>query len=90
MPRRVIELLECWRDQVRSHSVLDIWRMSLLCLMWCIWRARNAKCFDDCETSVIELKNILVKLLYTWTRVYNTSQFSNFSDIVVFCSSFSH
>jgi hypothetical protein len=39
---------------------------------------------------VIELKDILVKSLYTWTRVYNTSQVSNFSDFVVFCSSFSH
>jgi len=33
-------------------------------------------------------KNILVKSLCTWTWVYDTSQFSNFSDFVVFCSFF--
>jgi hypothetical protein len=38
MPRRVIELLDCRRGQLGSRSVLAIWRMSPLCLMWSIWR----------------------------------------------------
>jgi hypothetical protein len=80
----VIELLACWRGQLGSRSVLDAWRMSPLCLMWCIWRERNARCFEDREISVEELKNILVKSLYTWTKAYNISQFSNFSDFWIF------
>jgi hypothetical protein len=67
MPRRVIELLGCWRGQLGSRFVLDAWRISPLCLMWCIWRERNAMCFGDREISVEELKNIVVKSLYIWT-----------------------
>jgi hypothetical protein len=37
-----------------------------------------------------ELKNTLVKSLYIWMGAFNISQFSNFSDFVDFCSSFSH
>jgi hypothetical protein len=37
MPRKVIKLLATWRGQV-SRNILDVWRMALMCLMWCIWR----------------------------------------------------
>jgi hypothetical protein len=36
-----------------------------------------------------ELKNILVKSIFSWIGAYNISHFSNFSDFVDFCSSFS-
>jgi len=58
--------------------------MSPLCLMWCIWTKRNARCFKDREISREDLKNIMVKSLYTWTMVYNISHFSNFSEFVDF------
>jgi hypothetical protein len=73
MPERVIELLNCWQGQVGSHSVLAVWRIAPLCLMWTIWRERNARCFEDCKKSKEELKNILVKSLFNWTRAYNIS-----------------
>jgi hypothetical protein len=38
MPRRVIELLVSWRDQLGSCNILESWRMTPLCLRWCIWR----------------------------------------------------
>jgi hypothetical protein len=61
--------------------------MTPLYLMW--WRKRNAICFEDRETLVEELKNIMFKSLYTWIGAYNnSSHFSNFSDFVVFCSFF--
>jgi hypothetical protein len=44
-----------------------------LCLMWCIWRERNVRCFEDREISVVELKNIMFKSLYT--RVMPLSAF---------------
>jgi hypothetical protein len=50
-------VLDCWRGQVGSRSVLDVWRIALLCLMWSIWRERNARCFEDCEKTKEELKN---------------------------------
>jgi hypothetical protein len=72
MSARFLQLLDCCRGQVGSHSVLDVWRIVLLCLMWSIWRERererNARCLEDHEKTKEELKNILIKLLFSWTK----------------------
>jgi len=39
---------------------------------------------------VEELKNILVKILYIWTRVHHFSYFSNISEFVDIWSSLHH
>jgi hypothetical protein len=49
---------------VLSLNVVEFWRLAPLCLMWCIWRERNAKGFEDRETLLVELK-ILCSNLYT-------------------------
>jgi hypothetical protein len=71
MPERVIDLLACWRGQMGTCSALVMWRIAPLCLMWTIWRERNAKCFEDREKSEDEIKNILVKSLFNWTWAFN-------------------
>jgi NADH:ubiquinone oxidoreductase subunit 3 (subunit A) len=40
--------------------------------------------FKDCEKLVVELKNFMFKSLYTWTAVYNSPHFSNFSEFLFF------
>jgi len=45
-----------------------------LCLMWCIWRERNSRSFEDCERTTIELKAIIFKSLYVWMSAYNNSR----------------
>jgi hypothetical protein len=30
-----------------TPSALEVWRLAPLCLMWCIWRERNARSFKD-------------------------------------------
>jgi hypothetical protein len=84
----VIDLLACWGSQVGTRSVLAVWRIVLLCLMWTIWREQNARCFEDREKSKDELKNILVKSLFNWIGAFNISSISNFSLFVELCSSF--
>jgi hypothetical protein len=74
---------------VGRRSVLDVWRIGLLCLMWSLWREKNARCFEDRENTREELKNNPVKSLFGWIVVYNISQFSNFFEFLDFCSSFS-
>lgn len=63
MPRRMIELMACWRGKLGSPTALEAWRMTSLCLMWCIRREGNVRCFEDREISVEELKNIMIKSL---------------------------
>ena len=70
MPRRVWELLVCWRVPAWSRNILEVWLLAPLCLMWCICREQNARRFEDREISVVELKNIMFKSLYTWIEAY--------------------
>jgi hypothetical protein len=89
MPARVVQVLDCWRGQVGRRSILDVWRIDALCLMWSIWREHNTICFEDHEKTGEELKNTLVKLLFSWTMAYNSYQFSYSYELVYFCFSFS-
>jgi hypothetical protein len=56
MPLRVIELFECWWTGGRSNSAV-VWKMVPLCLMWCLWRERNDRSFEDQERTLEELKS---------------------------------
>jgi hypothetical protein len=47
MLRRVRELSMSWGGQVGRRDILELWRLVPLCLMWCIWRERNAQSFKD-------------------------------------------
>jgi hypothetical protein len=44
--------------------------------MWCIWKERNARCFENRENLVVELKDITFKFLYTWIAAYSSPHFS--------------
>jgi hypothetical protein len=63
-------VVDCWRGQMGSRSILGVWRIVPLCLMWSIWQKRNARCFENMKE---QLKNILAKSLFNWTGVYNIS-----------------
>jgi len=66
------------------RSVLDVWKIAPMCLMWSTWREQNARYVEDCEKTKEERKNNLVKSLFSWTTVHNIFQFSNFFEFVVF------
>ena len=46
LPQRVLDLLVGWRNWFGKHHS-SIWNLVPLCLMWTIWRERNARVFDD-------------------------------------------
>jgi hypothetical protein len=54
MPEMMIDLLACWRGQVGTRSVLAMWIIAPLYLMWTIWRERNARCFDSWRSWKVE------------------------------------
>jgi hypothetical protein len=41
MPKRVVDLLACWKGK-GQRDLKIVWSLIPLCLMWCIWRERNA------------------------------------------------
>jgi hypothetical protein len=68
--------------------VMEVWRMAPLCLMWTIWRERNARCFEDKEMIMAELSNGFLQLLFFWAGFFNIPQVSNIQQFVEVCSSF--
>jgi hypothetical protein len=68
--------------QVGHGNILEEWRLASLYLMWCIWKKRNARNFEDIETSVVELKMIMFRALYTWIAPHHSLLFSSFSDFL--------
>ena len=52
MPLKVLEVFESWQGKFGQHRNIIFWRLVSHCLMWCIWRERNARCFEGCERSL--------------------------------------
>ena len=67
MSLKVIELFEYWQGKFGRHHNIDFWRLVLHCLMWCIWRERNARYFEGCEWSLLENKSFFLHTLFVWS-----------------------
>jgi hypothetical protein len=54
-----------------DYATNGAWRLAPLCLLWCIWRERNARLFENIETSMVELRKRLLNMLYFWIVSHN-------------------
>jgi hypothetical protein len=88
MSEGLVDLLVCWRSQCGNISAKEVWRIAPLCLMWIIWRERNARCFEDQDRSMEELKKLLIQTLFHWTEDCNVPKISTMSQFLSLCSSF--
>jgi len=59
MPYHVRELLASWQGKFGRHRNIDLWRFVPHCLFWCLWRKRNARCFEDCERTLLDWSLVL-------------------------------
>jgi hypothetical protein len=78
MPRKVSDTLESWRGQLGNRHALHMWRLAQLCVMWCLWRERNAHSFEDKESGMIEVRKISLHTLFSWSRIWSNSHESTF------------
>ena len=78
MPNTMVELLACWQGNFSRHRNGVIWMAVPYCLMWCIWRERNNRCFEDFERTIADLKLFFFKTLIG-LDVYNRKSFYIFS-----------
>jgi hypothetical protein len=69
MPRRVVDLFVCWWTVDNTWSVA-LWKMMLSCILWCLWRERNDRRFEDRERILEELKSLFFITLYFWIAAY--------------------
>ena len=90
MPGSLTECFGSWRAQKGNGTVLQIWRMASLCVMWCLWRERNAWNFEDHELGLMELKKRVMQALFSWRVLWHSLQVSTLADFLDFCASFSN
>ena len=70
MPHKVIELFESWQCMFGRHRNIELWRIVPHCLLWYIWRERNARSFEGCERSMLEIKSLFLHTLLDWSVVF--------------------
>ena len=85
MPQKVIDLFACWRQVGGRDLSRAIWRMAPLCVMWCIWRERNARIFEDKECSVEEVRKTMVTMLHVWTMAHHPNELPTIVDFLHMC-----
>ena len=66
MPCHVLDVWAGWQGCYGNHCNMVVWRMVPHCVMWCLWRERNVRLFEDCERSVSALKLLFFQTLYDW------------------------
>jgi hypothetical protein len=88
MPRRVLDLFACWWTSGRPMSAA-IWKMVPTCLLWCVWKEINNRCFEDLERSLEDILSSFFHILYIWTVAFVSPLLLSFGDFLVRFSLFS-
>ena len=56
-----------------------------LLMMWCIWKERNNRCFEDSERAIPDIKLLFFRTLLEWFSVWRNHSFS-LLDLLDFCN----
>ena len=56
------------------------------CLMWCLWRERNSRYFEDNERSIPNLKLFFFRTILDWLVALRNQSFSSFLDFLDSCN----
>ena len=86
MPQSVVGFLACWQGSFGHHRNGYIWLMVSHCLLWCFWRERNSRCFEDKKRSISDLKLFFFKTLMDWLVALQTQSFLSFLDFLDSCN----
>ena len=83
MLQSVLGLLECWQGRFGRHQNGFIWLIVPHCLMWCLWRERNSRCFKDIERSIPDLKLFFFRTLLDWLVAMQNQSFPSFINFLI-------
>ena len=69
LPRSIADtLFGCWNWLGKHLS--SIWNLAPLCLMWCLWRERNRRTFEDMDSSDDQLLAYFSGTLFDWSTAW--------------------
>ena len=89
MPQSIVELLACWLGWFGGHRNGIICRIIPHCLMWCLWKERNNRCFEDIERSIPDLKFFFFRTLLDWLSILQNHSFSSLFVFLDSCNFYS-
>ena len=85
MPLSAVGLFACWQGHFGRLRNGVIWKIVPSYLMWCIWKERNNRCFEDSERAMPNLKLLFFRTLLDWFSVWRNHTFS-ILDLLDFCN----
>ena len=85
MPKRVVDLLSCWQGKMGRHRNIEIWGAIPHCLMWCLWKERNARLFEANDRNVLELKMVFFRTLFGWRTATGLSPSLSYLEFFDLC-----
>ena len=86
MPKSVVELLASWQGQFGHHHNGYVSIVVPYCLVWCIWKERDSRCFEDNEHSLPNLKLFFFRTLMDWLSVWRNQSFPSILDLLDLCN----
>ena len=79
-------MFDYWHWSMGCQQKLVVWKIIPHCILWCLWRERNARTFEGCELSIVALKLQFYHSLFHWLSATGLFSFSNWFDLIEFCS----
>ena len=69
LPRSIADTLFGWWNWPGKH-LSYIWNLAPLCLMWCLWRERNRRTFENMDSLDDQLLASFSGTLFDWSRAW--------------------
>jgi hypothetical protein len=85
MPCQVLQLWAAWQVRGADHRNMVIWRMVPHCVIWCLWRERNARLFEDCESAMVDIKLLFFQTLYSWVNSVGILSINSITELIDHC-----
>ena len=85
MPSSVLGLLNSW-PRLSKRASGSIWRSLPHCIMWSLWRERNAKSFEGCEKNIHDSKKFFLYTLMEWAVALGVISCYSLLDFIELCS----
>ena len=82
----IVDLIASWQGRFAHHRNGVIWKAVPHCLMWGIWRERNARNFEDSERSLPGLKLFFFRILLDWMSVVGCYSLCLICDLIDHCN----
>jgi hypothetical protein len=86
MPKRIVDVFASWKGRLGRHKNRQIWEAVPHCVMWSLWRERNARTFEDRERNILDLKTLFLRTLFDWMAASSLFSFSNLLEFFDYCS----